>query len=465
MKKLLITATLLLLLSLKPLFAGVADGVDVKEVQRMLTELCFNAGPIDGVWGKKTEKAAKEFLASRSKEYSGTFEKKHATTLWAVLNNKENEAFFNPSKSELCSTSKKLAVPKKEKCQKQGVMRFDSKYEIPDSLNCQPNDETLAYYYKQNDKLRLKWHSSFKVRASKSPKKLNSAIKKSGVVDEEMATKTAFSYIYYQDGFIIYDATPAKERFSNKFNNKSYFSSHSMGKSITSYLLGHAICEGYISGIDAPISDWKLMENTLYYDQPIINLLNMQAGDTNVIKEKDGAFIGTGRRIHGNGPLSLATSNPLELKDTKPLNFPKFAYSNLTTDVLFNYIMHRTGSHFEKFIGKFYRDKIGIEYPVYLVMNPLIGRPNHPTMKQRVKHGAGQYGISATRLDFLRIAISMLDDWKGNTCEGKYLKEIFKRRVSIKQRADGWSSTHRSWGEASVINVTKSYAGQFWNDA
>ena len=98
-------------------------------------------------------------------------------------------------------------------------------------------------------------------------------------------------------------------------------------------------------------------------------------------------------------------------------------------------------------------------------MNPLIGRPNHPTMKQRVKHGAGQYGISATRLDFLRIAISMLDDWKGNTCEGKYLKEIFKRRVSIKQRPDDWSSTHRSWGEASVINVTKSYAGQFWTDA
>ena len=123
MKKLLITATLFLLLSLKPLFAGVAKGVDVKEVQTYLTKLCFNVGPIDGVWGKKTEKAAKEFLASRSKEYSGTFEKKHATTLWAVLNNKENEAFFNPSKkSELCPIYKKVvkdesskpAVPVKE---------------------------------------------------------------------------------------------------------------------------------------------------------------------------------------------------------------------------------------------------------------------------------------------------------------------------------------------------------------
>ncbi len=69
MKKLLITATLLLLLSLKPLFAGVDKGIDVAEVQRMLTELCIDAGPIDGVWGRKTEAAVKDFLYN----YSGQF--------------------------------------------------------------------------------------------------------------------------------------------------------------------------------------------------------------------------------------------------------------------------------------------------------------------------------------------------------------------------------------------------------
>ena len=71
MKKLLITATLLLLLSLKPLFAGVDKGVDVREVQKILTELCFNVGPIDGVWGKKTEKAAEEFFTKYFKKYGG----------------------------------------------------------------------------------------------------------------------------------------------------------------------------------------------------------------------------------------------------------------------------------------------------------------------------------------------------------------------------------------------------------
>ena len=69
MKKLLIAATLLLLLSLKPLFAGVAKGVDVREVQTILAELCFNVGPIDGVWGKKTEKAAEEFFTKYFTKY------------------------------------------------------------------------------------------------------------------------------------------------------------------------------------------------------------------------------------------------------------------------------------------------------------------------------------------------------------------------------------------------------------
>ena len=73
MKKLLITATLLLLLSLKPLFASVAKGVDVREVQTILASFCFNTGPVDGVWGKKTEKAAEDFFTKYFKIYGGYF--------------------------------------------------------------------------------------------------------------------------------------------------------------------------------------------------------------------------------------------------------------------------------------------------------------------------------------------------------------------------------------------------------
>ena len=50
-------------------------------------------------------------------------------------------------------------------------------------------------------------------------------------------------------------------------------------------------------------------------------------------------------------------------------------------------------------------------------------------MSERIKQGAGQYGISATRYDFLRIAKAMMDDWQNDTCEGRYLKEMYGRRI------------------------------------
>ena len=61
--------------------------------------------------------------------------------------------------------------------------------------------------------------------------------------------------------------------------------SHSIGKSLVSYVTGHAICEGYISSVDEKISGWDVVENTLYEDQVLIDLLNMQAGDQKYVGE------------------------------------------------------------------------------------------------------------------------------------------------------------------------------------
>ena len=66
--------------------------------------------------------------------------------------------------------------------------------------------------------------------------------------------------------------------------------SHSMGKSLVSYVTGHAICEGYIDSINHKLNDWPILENTLYYDQPIINLLNMAAGDRKYFENNSSAF-------------------------------------------------------------------------------------------------------------------------------------------------------------------------------
>jgi peptidoglycan hydrolase-like protein with peptidoglycan-binding domain len=47
--------------------------IDLKKVQNFLTELCYNPGPIDGIWGKKTESAFRKFYSDLGKKYNGNF--------------------------------------------------------------------------------------------------------------------------------------------------------------------------------------------------------------------------------------------------------------------------------------------------------------------------------------------------------------------------------------------------------
>ena len=74
MRKLFILIGLVTALSTSQARAGVEKGINVAQVQKMLTELCFNPGPVDGAWGRKTETAFEEFYKPYGK-YDGTFDK------------------------------------------------------------------------------------------------------------------------------------------------------------------------------------------------------------------------------------------------------------------------------------------------------------------------------------------------------------------------------------------------------
>lgn len=350
------------------------------------------------------------------------------------------------------------------------VMKFPGyTFEPPNDLNYQLNDPTIEHYYLQTNSLRSVPIYHYIVKPSNNPVPFTKNIKASGFLDREMSNSSVLSYLFYDDGSLVYDALPPTNRFDTTFNEESYFPSHSMGKSLTSYLIGHAICQGYIESVNAPITDWPLMEDTLYFGQPLINLLNMQAGDSHIIKPGDGVFIKTGRNIHGNAPLKKATENSEELKGTVRAQGSRFSYSNLAADVLFNYMMHRVGEDFDKFIADFYQNKVGVEFPVYLEMNPTLDSYDTysrvvPTTVERINQGAGRYGIQATRYDYLRIAKTIMEDWQQDTCEGKYLKEIYKKRVSTHKRHGEWNGVGRRWGKPGFEMMAAKYAGQFWTD-
>ena len=336
------------------------------------------------------------------------------------------------------------------------------KWEIPANLDHQVSDATLEHYYKMVTSLPSRNPRKFYVvNGSENPFLFNQRLETHKKIEDELKHKTIFSFIYFDGENIVYDDVAPKDRFENlTFTEESYFPSHSMGKSITSYILGHAICQGYIGSISEEITDWPLMENTLYFGQPLINLLNMTAGDTHVIKAKETTFIKTGRHIHSKEPLLKAAQTEGELKNTKPLPDPKYAYSNLTSDILFNYIMHKVGNDFDSFITRFYQDKVRIKYPVYLSMNDVSPNWKKPTTESRILQGAGQYSIFATRYDYLRIGKAILDDWQNDTCVGEYLKTIYDRSVPMGQ--------NRKWRKGRTYDpdfqsVATQYAGQFYS--
>ena len=61
--------------------------------------------------------------------------------------------------------------------------------------------------------------------------------------------------------------------WGNFVNNETKLRSMSIGKTMVSYVMGHAICRGYIDSVDSRLNDWSLTKNTLYENQNIIHLL------------------------------------------------------------------------------------------------------------------------------------------------------------------------------------------------
>ena len=120
-------------------------------------------------------------------------------------------------------------------------------------------------------------------------------------VKKQMKTKGILSYLYYQDGEVLIDEFSPKERLGEFLNNETKFYSMSMGKSVTSYILGHAICEGFIDGVDATMNDWPLLRDSIYINQKIIPFLKF--GYLPVIN-------GNGSEKHASKMLDMLSSEP-----------------------------------------------------------------------------------------------------------------------------------------------------------
>jgi len=308
-----------------------------------------------------------------------------------------------------------------------------NKKKRPLDYQSNPNRDTLLYYLWDQAYAPRNW---YEVKPSKKPYEFKFNLIEDKFVKKQMKTKGIMSYLYFQDGHILIDEISPKERLGEFINNETKFYSLSMGKSVVSYTLGHAICDVYIDGVDARVNDWPIIKDSLYHDQKLIDFLNMSTGDQKYIdefKDSTNAFEYEGSSI--SMTMSLFFKGSVKSKSS-------YNYNGFVTQLIINYIKHKTGDDYEKLLNKIFADKVKIKYSIL------------PTFSGGSGQGILHPNLNASRYDWLRIAKAIMDDYQNDTCVGKYLKEIHKRRIPKGSKEK----------KEPLFNRTKSYGGQFHMD-
>ena len=301
------------------------------------------------------------------------------------------------------------------------------------------------------EKYAFKYHHKYKIGDKKNETydfKFDLQTNKLSVkVKEEVSNKNTglVSYILFENNKILVDE-------NRKSKYKGPYPSHSIGKSFVSLVTGYAMCGGYINHTVFDRIDYPTVVGTLYENQKLIDLLNMQAGDDKIVGQRIYAW---DNPIKGKGP----NVNTIPIKKVMKKYFKDvdgiepgtyYNYSAMTTNVIMNYVIYKTGDDWNKLLHKIFVEDAKVAKRVYF----------HKTLnadKGNRKSGEyGRYSFYADRYDYLRIANMIMNHWNNDTCVGKYLKTMYENRVD------------KSFNDYNVFRgnhaATQTYGGQFHFD-
>ena len=255
------------------------------------------------------------------------------------------------------------------------------------------------------------------------------------------------SYLLFENDKIVIDVADIPYSVQGDKIIDGMLPSHSMGKSLVSYVTGHAICEGYIDNINVKLNDWPLIQNTLYENSILLDLLNMKGGDQKWVGDRRN--VGSDNRIKGEkkeenvNVIGLVKVMNNYLRGTEKSKLI-YNYSALTTNVIMNYVKFKAGNNWDKLLHKVFNEHVGVK--------------NNVQFQKSRRYGdfvSARYSFYANRYDYLRIAKTMMEDWHNDTCAGKYLKTIYENRIKKKDNIK----------HATDVGLyTKSYGGQIHFD-
>ena len=310
-----------------------------------------------------------------------------------------------------------------------------------------------SYKYKIGDKENATYDFEFDLETTVSINYRDS-IGRTGTIDLEKKVEKQISdkktglvsYILFENNKILVD-----ENRKSKYWGP--YPSHSIGKSFVSLVTGYAMCGGYIDHTIYDRIDYPTVVNTLFENQRLIDLLHMQAGDDEYVGERignwDSRLISNNKSVNTT-PIKTMMKRWFKNKEgLEPGTY--YNYSALTTNVIMNYVIYKTGDDWDKLLHKVFVEDAKVAKRVYF---------HKPLRKDkdgnRKKGEYGRYSFYADRYDFVRIANLMMNHWNNDTCVGKYLKTMYETRIDKKK--DGYSMKRGNF------NATQSYGGQFHFD-
>lgn len=316
--------------------------------------------------------------------------------------------------------------------------------QIPESYN--PNLATVREHFQRYNKRGVPRDERFASKPSNNPTQLIFNKKRASVIQKELGRSFLASYIMYEKGKIVIDEKSPDNRLGDLFDDDTLLYSMSLGKSLGGYLMGHAICKGYIESVDQKLSDWPLAKNTLLAEITVREVLNSTLGDQEYRSLIPEYFKTTDR---DPGDVSISDVAFRELRDSKA-GKKIFAYGQFPANVAWNYISFKTNLKFKDFLNDVMQNHIG-----------LANRLKVNSGGGGEKDGPLQSNFKATRYDTLRIGIAILKDWRDDTCVGKFLKDIYKSRVKKGKynMGDGYSQSYAGFFHTGYPNVKDTVMG------
>ena len=291
---------------------------------------------------------------------------------------------------------------------------------------------------------------SYRVQGSDNYQKLETELvdnKLSQYVQKQLDNrdKTGLvNYLLYENGKIVIN----KKNYNDVIKkNKNVLRSNSIGKSMISYVTGHAVCK-YGIDLNAKMNDWVVLNDTLYADNTLLQVLNMTSGDHNYIGEKkfkgDGYFKGNKNKQINRRTVA---ESMLWFKGTKKKeeNSP-YNYSAMSTHVAINYVIHKVGKDYEKLLKEIFTDHVGVKDTVHFMKVSWSSKD--------IAKGSQRYTFFATAEDYIRIGKTLYNDYNSDSCIGDYLRTVYENRVKKKVKDERITNKHSA-------AATYEYGGQF----